>query len=139
MGLFSSSPPLVRKFMTYRSMVPQILQLQPVVAKLNDEGLKAFGANSGGCEKSMVPVLPEHWSFASLIHAMQEPSLSFDMSETAIGAEECNLAGMDAGVGLRLVPGYSQTREIDVIQRLFTHSHYEADIYHVDNSQLNNA
>lgn len=44
MGLFSSFSPAARKLKTYQAMVPEILQLQPALAKLDDEGLKTYGA-----------------------------------------------------------------------------------------------
>ncbi|RIE09677.1 preprotein translocase subunit SecA, partial [Candidatus Cryosericum hinesii] len=44
MGLFSSFSPAARKLKTYQAMVAQILQFQPALAELDDEGLKTYGA-----------------------------------------------------------------------------------------------
>lgn len=45
MGLFSSFSPAARKLKTYQAMVPQILQLQPAMVQLDDDGLKQYGAD----------------------------------------------------------------------------------------------
>ena len=44
MGLFSFFSPAARKLKTYQDMVPRILQLQPALAELDDEGLRSYGA-----------------------------------------------------------------------------------------------
>ena len=44
MGLFSFFSPAARKLKTYQDMVPRILQLQPALAALDDEGLRSYGA-----------------------------------------------------------------------------------------------
>ncbi|MFZ2414022.1 MAG: preprotein translocase subunit SecA [Candidatus Cryosericum sp.] len=45
MGLLSSFSPAARKLKAYKVMLPQILQLQPALAGLDDEGLKNYGAD----------------------------------------------------------------------------------------------
>jgi len=61
MGLFSSFSPAARKLKTYDAMVPGILQLQPALAELDDEGLKTYGAElrkraaAGAIETELLP------------------------------------------------------------------------------------
>jgi preprotein translocase subunit SecA len=61
MGLFSSFSPAARKLKTYDAMVPGILQLQPALAELDDEGLKIYGAElrkravAGATETELLP------------------------------------------------------------------------------------
>jgi len=45
MGLFSSFSPAARKLKAYQAIVPEIIQLQPAMAQLDDDGLKNYGAN----------------------------------------------------------------------------------------------
>ncbi len=45
MGLLSLFSPAARKLKAYKAMLPQILQLQPALAGLGDEGLKNYGAD----------------------------------------------------------------------------------------------
>lgn len=61
MGLFSSFSPAARKLRTYQAMVPLILQLQPALTKLDDDGLKNYGAElrrraaAGATETVLLP------------------------------------------------------------------------------------
>jgi len=61
MGLFSSFSPAARKLKTYQAMVPQILELQPALVVLDDEGLKTYGAElrkraaAGATETELLP------------------------------------------------------------------------------------
>jgi preprotein translocase subunit SecA len=61
MGLFSSFSPAARKLKTYDAMVPGILQLQPALAELDDEGLRGYGAElrkraaAGATETELLP------------------------------------------------------------------------------------
>ncbi|MBA4365593.1 MAG: preprotein translocase subunit SecA [Coprothermobacter sp.] len=61
MGLFSFFSPAARKLKTYQDMVPRILQLQPALAELDDEGLRSYGAElrqraaAGETETGLLP------------------------------------------------------------------------------------
>ena len=61
MGLFSSFSPAARKLKTYQAMVPRILQLQPALAELDDEGLRSYGtdlrkrATDGATDTELLP------------------------------------------------------------------------------------
>jgi preprotein translocase subunit SecA len=61
MGLFSFFSPAARKLKTYQDMVPRILQLQPALAELDDEGLRSYGAGlrqraaAGETEAGLLP------------------------------------------------------------------------------------
>ena len=61
MGLFSSFSPAARKLKAYQAMLPGILQLQPALAELDDEGLRGYGAElrkraaAGDTETELLP------------------------------------------------------------------------------------
>jgi len=61
MGLFSSFSPAARKLKTYQAMVPRILQLQPALAELDEDGLRSYGAGlrkraaAGDAETALLP------------------------------------------------------------------------------------
>ncbi|MCX6084738.1 MAG: preprotein translocase subunit SecA, partial [Caldiserica bacterium] len=61
MGLFSSFSPAARKLKTYQAMVPLILQLQPALAELDEDGLRSYGAElrkraaAGDAETALLP------------------------------------------------------------------------------------
>ena len=61
MGLFSMFSPAARKLKTYDAMLPLILQLQPTLAELDDEGLRSYGAElrrraaAGDTEAALLP------------------------------------------------------------------------------------
>ena len=61
MGLFSSFSPVARKLKTYQVMVPEILQLQPALAELDEDGLRSYGAElrkraaAGATETELLP------------------------------------------------------------------------------------
>ncbi|MGB9667044.1 MAG: preprotein translocase subunit SecA, partial [Candidatus Cryosericum sp.] len=45
MGFLSSFSPAARKLKSYQAMVPKIVQLQPAMAQLDDDGLRKYGAD----------------------------------------------------------------------------------------------
>ncbi|MCX6098102.1 MAG: preprotein translocase subunit SecA [Caldiserica bacterium] len=107
MGLFSSFSPAARKFKTYQAIVPQILQLQPTFARLDDDGLRNYGADlrkRAAAGETDAELLPE--AFA-LVRETSRRLIGLEhFPEQLLGAIALyfgNIAEMKTGEGKTLV------------------------------------